>query len=576
MAPAAGPRGLDGRGRGREGLLAWALVTAIACFIAHAHFALRPDPARDVVVASVWSGGEVVGRAALPKAGDPDPALDAALVAHPGATRVEERIVAVGPVVRWPIEALALSVVPGREGLAATIDGRTAYVTPDELLARQAYDKGIRFPALELGIGVDAQLALALLGDRLHVRVSDLRERGDLWRFRSERLRNAPPATPTPDTMTDDDARDAMIAAADYLARGVDDRGRFRYMVDAPGNRDLPGYDWPRHAGATYFLAQVASLTGNAGLSFAALRAAALMRDHAMLSCGEHRCLGESNGTDVVEVGSTALGLLAFVEVARAKLDPGYALLVPELAAFLRGQQRSDGELMHLYDRRAGAPIDVQMLYTSGEAALALSRAHALLGDPRDLDASLRIVDHLVHGAWNFFGSRYYWGEEHWTCQAMDDLWDRAREPAQQGIVRDALAFCLDWAAYGRKLMYGPGDTAFDADGAYGVGPIVTPRLTPAGSRSEAGIATLDAGLRAGLPAAALEPLEKQLRRSLAMLMRHQLRPGPTHLFASPEAVEGAMPGSEVDWALRIDYAQHTGSALVRWLAWHDARQSGR
>jgi hypothetical protein len=29
------------------------------------------------------------------------------------------------------------------------------------------------------------------------------------------------------------------------------------------------------------------------------------------------------------------------------------------------------------------------------------------------------------------------------------------------------------------------------------------------------------------------------------------------------------MPGSEVDWQLRIDYAQHTGSALVRWLGLH-------
>ena len=54
---------------------------------------------------------------------------------------------------------------------------------------------------------------------------------------------------------------------------------------------------------------------------------------------------------------------------------------------------------------------------------------------------------------------------------------------------------------------------------------------------------------------------------SLALLLRHQLRPGPRYLFAAPEAVEGAMPGSEVDWQLRIDYAQHTGSALIRWLS---------
>jgi hypothetical protein len=295
-----------------------------------------------------------------------------------------------------------------------------------------------------------------------------------------------------------------------------------------------------------------------------------LLRDHHTLSCGEHRCVGESN---VVDIGSTALGLLAFTEIARARLDPSYAELVPELAAFLRSQQRPDGELMHGYDRAARRPIDVQLLYFSGEAALALSRAHALLGDSRDLDASFHALDYLVHRGWTFFGSRYYWGEEHWTCQAMDDLWERATAPEQRGTLDDALQFCLDWAAYGRLLMYAPGETAFDADGAYGFGPLVTPRLTPAGSRSEAGIATLDAGRRAGLPASLLAPLEQQIRRSLAMLLRHQLLPGPVHLFTDPPAVEGALPGSEVDWALRIDYEQHTGGALIRWLELRQATE---
>jgi hypothetical protein len=38
------------------------------------------------------------------------------------------------------------------------------------------------------------------------------------------------------------------------------------------------------------------------------------------------------------------------------------------------------------------------------------------------------------------------------------------------------------------------------------------------------------------------------------------------HLLADPASVDGAMPGTEVDWQLRIDYAQHAGCALVRWL----------
>jgi hypothetical protein len=36
------------------------------------------------------------------------------------------------------------------------------------------------------------------------------------------------------------------------------------------------------------------------------------------------------------------------------------------------------------------------------------------------------------------------------------------------------------------------------------------------------------------------------------------------------------MPGSEVDWELRIDYTQHAGSALVRWLELADATERAR
>jgi hypothetical protein len=327
-------------------------------------------------------------------------------------------------------------------------------------------------------------------------------------------------------------------------------------MVDAPTNRTLPGYDWPRHAGATYFLAQAAALSRDSQIAFACLRAASYLRDHALSRCGDTRCVGDE---DVVDVGASSLALVAFVEIVRTHLDESYRATIPDVTAFLRAQQRPDGEFMHEFDRRVGRPRDVQYLYYSGEATLALSRASHITGDERDLDAAKRGLSHLVGPAWHFFGDRYYFGEEHWTCQAMDDLWDRAPDPA-------ALDFCLRWHAFGRRLQYRGGDSPFDGDGAYGVGPIVTPRLTPVGSRCEAGIATLDAAYRAGTDGKELAALEAQLRRSLALILRQQLRPGLTHLMADPAAVEGAMPGSEVDWQLRIDYAQHSGSALIRWL----------
>jgi len=542
-------------------LVAWLAATAMACLIVHHALSLDVDEAHPrAVVASVWRGGQRVARAVLANADAPDATIDAAL-AEPGATLVIELVVGEGPVPTWPDVALALSFVPGRDGLVARLGGRTAYATPDDLLAAQAYDHGLAIPSIQLTMGLDLPLALAKVADDLGVPARELADHGTLRRVRVVRV--APAASPTrvlrPESLTDVDVRDGAVAMARYLARGVDDGGRFRYLVDAPTNRTRPGYDWPRHAGATYFLAQAAALTGDGDLGYATLRAAALLRDRATAPCGAHRCIGDDA---IVDVGSTALAVLAFVEIARTKLDEGYALALPELTAFLRGQQRADGELMHLYDRPGRRPIDVQLLYFSGEAAFALSRAHALSGDPRDLEAATRILAHLVGPAWTFLGSRYYQGEEHWTCQAMDDLWDRAPSAA-------ALDFCLAWQGYGRALMYGPGETPYDADGAYGVGPVLTPHLTPAGSRTEAGLATLEAATRAGRPTEELQRLERQMRRSLALLLRHQLRGSSpsAHLFVDPGAVDGAMPGSEVDWQLRIDYDQHAGSALLRWLA---------
>ncbi len=541
-------------------VVVWAVATAAACFLVHRAFALRIDESHPrAVVASVWSGGALVGRAVLAHEGDPDAGIDAALAKNPGATLVHESIVGEGPILARPELAFAFSLVPGRDGVAATLGGRTAYVTPDDLLARQAYDHGVSIAAMQLSLGVDVPTTLAMLAQRLGVSARDVLDRASLSRIRVVRHVRTREAV-TPDSLTPDTARRGALAAARYLARNTDPDGLFRYLVEAPTNRELPGYDWPRHAGATYFLAgATAASHGDPELAFATLRAAARMRDHALVSCGSLRCVGDGA---VVDVGSTALAILAFVEIARTGLDATYAPIVRDLAAFLRSQQRPDGELMHVYDRAAARAVDVQLLYFTGEAALALSRAHELLGDPRDLEAASRALHHLVHGAWSFFGSRYYWGEEHWTCQAADDLWGRA--PSE-----DALDFCLGWAGYNRRLMYGAGDTPLDVDGAYGVGPFVTPRLTPAGSRSEATAATLDMARRAGRPERQVEALDRQLRRSLALLLRQQLAlsPGvyPSYLMAEPEAVDGAVPGSEVDWDLRIDYSQHAGNALLRW-----------
>jgi hypothetical protein len=285
-----------------------------------------------------------------------------------------------------------------------------------------------------------------------------------------------------------------------------------------------------------------------------------------MKPCGANLCV-VAEGEDA-DVGSSALALVAFSEIVRTGADPGCAIAVSQLASFLRAQQRADGELMHYFDRNQQVPRDIQVMYYTGEAALGLARAHRVTRDPRDLQAATRALDHLSGAGWTFFGSRYYYGEEHWTCQAAEDLWDRAPND-------EALGFCLRWHEFQRRIQHEEGDSPYDAEGAFGVGPITSPRVTPASSRGEAAVAALDVLLREKRKGRAIHAediplLDRQLRRSVSFVLRHQMVPGNAtyapHLFRRPDEVRGAFPGSPVDWQLRIDYVQHAGSLLVRWV----------
>jgi hypothetical protein len=534
-------------------LLAYFFLLSVVCAIVHRELSLH-EAAPGEIVASVWKEGALADRAVVAVEQVVPERLEKAV--REGGQLVFESIVADAPVLTSPEIAFAISLVPGKDGIRATLGDKTAYVTPDDLLSAQLYDHGVHVASLSIALGVETDKVVHMLAERLGVSDGDVLERARLRRIRVERHKGTPASPITADTLSRDNVRDAIVGAASYLARGVSEQGRFRYMVDAPTDRDLGGYDWPRHAGATFFLAQAARMTHDPEMADACRRAASLLRTRALAWCGSLSCVGDE---PVVALGSSALAVMAFAEIVESGLDDSYREALVNVTRFLRSQQRPDGEFMHQYDRIGHHAIDVQGLYYSSEATLALARAYPITKDNADLDAAVRGLANLVGPAWSFVGNRYYFGEEHWTCQAMAALWPYSPDPR-------ALDFCVRWQDFSRALQQREGDSYFDADGAIGVGPVVTPRLTPVGSRCEAAVATLDIARQVGIAAEEQAALDHQLRRALALILRQQLLPGQRHLFKNPEAVYGAMPGSEVDWQLRIDYAQHAGSAMIRWL----------
>ncbi|MBX3191346.1 MAG: hypothetical protein KF819_30390 [Labilithrix sp.] len=535
----------------------------VACVAMRAHTSLRElGPAERAVIVSAWKEGKLVAREVRPPhvAGQDPPRAGNA---SDGRTVVEEIAVAEGPLTLTPL-LFQFSLVQGRDGVRAELGGKTAWVTVDDLLSTQAYDHATTFFDPSLGMGTHHATVVHLLAQQLGVSTREVEENAAVRRVRFER--RIPGVVPRERITKDSVMRrelviEAVRSAAEYITRGTDAQGRFRYLVDATTNTTLTGYNWPRHSGTTYFLAQAAALLDDPEIRAASLRAAACLRDEMMKDCGAHKCIV---GEGEADVGSSALAVVAFAEIVRTGADASYRRAIAELTAFLRSQQRPDGELMHLYDRSANKPLDMQFLYYTGEASLALARAHRVTGDPEDLRAASAALRRLSTEGWTFFGSRYYFSEEHWTCQAMADLWDRAPD-------EDALAFCLRWHEFQRRLQHEDGDSPFDADGGFGFSPFVIPRITPASSRGEAAVAALEVVKRTRRDDEAAELLDDQLRRALAYVLRSQLDPGPRHLFARPDEARGAMPGSPVDLQLRIDFVQHAGSMMVRWLELEDA-----
>jgi hypothetical protein len=497
-------------------------------------------------IVSVWQDG-VRRQRALLQPGAPVPVRGS-----PDQTVVIEDVVDIGPLPWISPPIFAMSFVAGRDGIEATYRGRTAHATTDDLMKLGAYDRLVPLGPIPLRQTVNPEAAFSLLAHELGVTPEELYIEGKFRRL-VIRNRNAPRSMPA---VTKQSLRTAALAAGHYLARQVLPEGNYRYEIDAVSGAETSDYNWPRHAGATWYLADAAAYAKSTDLIEPARRAALHLVEHTLVDCGKHRCIA---ATEHADLGSSALALLAFVELHQAGFTLELARPIRELSDFILSQQRPDGEFMHFYDRPSQTREDVQVPYYSGEAAFALGRAARVLGDQRYVDAARRALEHQVAPPFWYVGWRYFWGSEHWTCHAMNELWSRAPN-------RKALDFCLTWQESVRDLAIEGREAMPELDAATSAGPLALPMLTGTSSRIEAAVSTLDAARRARVDPLEIERLETGIRRSLAFLMRFQLTPGPSHLMPEPSRMHGGVPASPVDLHVRIDYPQHAGTALLHYL----------
>ncbi len=461
----------------------------------------------------------------------------------------------------WPWLDL-LQLAPLHDGVLVQSGERMAVETPTSLQLRGAHLAVPFAPMPVFQFGTDFQAILARLREQLEL-PEGAPASVAILRFATFTDPPYPDATrrralPHASEAT---VRRAIEQNVDFILRNQRGDGLFAYQVDAArGVASNQGYDFTRHAGVAYFLAQAghqlrlprATEGARLGVRFLAERVRPCGDDGAL-------CVVTWNGA---EFGASALLGVALYDLRSVADTPELAALHRGLLTFLLHQQRADGEMMHAFDLDTGRPVDVQYLYFSGEAALALVRGAAIEGDAELKSAAARLLQYLAVDARDALAEPYLMGEEHWTCIAQGEQRELLHEDAPG--VRD---FCERWAAFSRRVQFEEGETVWDVTGAYGLGPIIPPQITGTASRTEAFAAMLTGAGGEQDPA-----IQRQVERGVQALLQHQFRPGPTHLMRRPEAMLGGITGAPGDLVVRNDYVQHAGSAYLRFLASRAAR----
>ena len=478
-----------------------------------------------------------------------------------------------------PGVASLLALNPGVDGIGATGGDKTALVLPHELVMAKLLST--KRPSESMGdfaMGVDLERIATMVSGRLGAKV----DRGALFRFRTDAFveqpaahRDLPPlqlyrGIPPAPKLTAEALRTAALAGAHYLVAHLAPNGRYVYEHDLTSgvktDPSRPGaYSMPRHGGTTYFLAQVYRITKQEWLREPIERAFAhlvgLMKEGgcaAKLPDGTEVDCVLDKGEKEAQLGSTALVVVALAEYELATGDQRYRELETKLASWLLYMQRPDGSFRHLYNPVTRVADDkAQLLYYSGEAALALTRMYVVTKDPRYVQAAERGLDWLV-GWYDFFMGGFIFGEEHWTCIAAEAIYPAVAKPKYR-------EFCNAYGAFLRQQQPERGEHPDEDDlvGAYTVTPFVPPYNTPAGSRTEAMVSAYLLGVHEGVPD---DALRDQIRATLQYTLGQQIR--PENDFDVVGDADGGMPASPLERSVRIDYVQHVCSGMIRASEW--------
>lgn len=338
-------------------------------------------------------------------------------------------------------------------------------------------------------------------------------------------LRQGWPAAPT---LTADAAREAALASGRMLVYHQDAQGRYAYIISGPSGREVGGYNFPRHAGASWFLARLAERTGDPEIAAGAKRALDYLADTSTsLPDGSAYVRDPTRQDRKVWVGTTALAVLAAVSA-------GHEMALP-WGRFVAASVDDAGQVLGEMDLNKGQflPQD-QNSYGQGQAMLAL--AVLVRAGNEEFRAPLVRAMNFVDGRYApISADRLISLDEHWMCLAA--LAERDAVGRAAGV-----EIC-------RAYVHG---SRFDTPTA---GSAVHLGTGAAGGLAEAVVA-----------AALLEPGAPWRERALSfarLFLESAFHEADAPLLERPQALLGGFRDTAGDWDVRMDAQQHIGCALL-------------
>ena len=445
---------------------------------------------------------------------------------------------------------VAVSVVPGQDGLRRREGTTEQVLLPDDMLRADRFGQIAILPALpDARLGLDTPWALARLQG----------PRGALERLLLEswvesvhgtlpvRHGTTPLAPATPE-----DFAHAARQAGDFLVRQQHADGQFHYLYAALDHRHVgtSSRSLARHAGAIYSLAHLYAHTQEPRFAHSAAQAARLGAGPVQPTLWD--------GTPLPRAGEGG-------QAGGKRLDVDCLARIP--ARHPAGGIQSDrtgvrrvcarhaagGRRISSWVRpRAPDPcLPAPRLFASEQAALALVMTYKVFADRRFLQGAERALDFLTGPKYASFVGWFSYGEDHWTCIAAQEAWPHLTSPRY-------VDFCRGYAAYLRRLQYAATHPVFA--GHYGFSSVLVPHAAATAGYTEAMISTYQLSVHHGHADAVLQA---QVRTALEALRREQLREDNSYLATSPRDAErrrasfarpaGHPPRLHAACALRVD-----------------------